>query len=142
MQVGELMTQDVRLAAPQQSIQDAACLMKELDVGLLPVGEDDRLVGMITDRDIALRAVADGKGPKTPVREVMTEEVRYCFDDQEVEQVVRNMAAQQLRRLPVLNRGKRLIGILSLADIATMHSVGAAGAALSGIARPGGRHRQ
>ena len=142
MQVGELMTPDVRLANPQQSIQEAACVMKEIDVGMLPVGENDRLVGTITDRDIALRAIADGKGPQTPVGEVMSKEVKYCFDDEEVETIVRSMAWQQLRRLPVLNRGKRLIGILSLADIAATNHVGAAGAALGGIAQPGGRHRQ
>src|SRR5213078_112722 len=100
------------------TVQKAAKTMAELDAGVLPVGENDHLIGMITDRDIAICGIAQGKGPKTKVRDVMTEDVKYCFDDQEVEEVTRNMADIQVRRLPVLNRDKRLVGILSLGDVA------------------------
>jgi CBS domain-containing protein len=96
---------------------------------------------MITDRDIAIRGIAKGKGPDTKVRDVMTEDVKYCFDDQEIEEVTRNMADIQVRRLPVLNREKRLVGILSLGDIVSRDSK-CAGDALRGISRPGGEHTQ
>jgi CBS domain-containing protein len=96
---------------------------------------------MITDRDIAIRGIAKGKGPKAKVRDVMTADVKYCFEDQDVEEITRNMADIQVRRLPVLNRDKRLVGILSLGDIAISDGKGA-GDALSGISRPGGEHTQ
>lgn len=136
MKVSEAMTPDVRVATPDSTLREAAALMAELDLGALPVGENDRLVGMLTDRDIAVRAVALGKGPDTPVREAMTDEVKYCFDDEECEHVARNMGEEQVRRLPVVNRDKRLVGILSLGDLATLHSSGTAGGALSGISDP------
>ena len=95
-------------------------MMAEADCGALPVSENDRLVGMITDRDIAVRAIAAGKGPDTPVREVMSGGICYCFEDQDISEVAANMGDIQVRRLPVLSREKRLVGILSLAGIATM----------------------
>jgi CBS domain-containing protein len=116
-------------------------MMAQVDVGLLPIGQNDRLVGMVTDRDIAIRAVAAGLGPKTKVANVMSKEVKYCFEDDDVAEVAQNMADLQIRRLPVLNREKRLVGILSLADIA-LSDGGSAGDALSGISRPGGLHSQ
>ena len=100
------------------------------------------MIGMITDRDIAIRGIAKGKGPDTKVREVMTEDVKYCFDDQEIEEVTRNMANLQVRRLPVLNRGKRLVGLLSLGDIAISRDSKDAGDVLRGISRPSGEHSQ
>ena len=118
MKVNEAMTRDVRVASPEETIQKAAQAMASLDAGVLPVGEEDHLIGMITDRDIAIRGIAKGKGPNAKVRDVMTEDVKYCFDDQEIEEVMRNMADIQVRRLPVLNREKRLVGILSLGDLA------------------------
>jgi CBS domain-containing protein len=136
------MTRDVRVANPDQTIQDAAKMMSDVDAGVLPVGENDRLVGMITDRDIAVRAVAQGKGPDTPVREVMTADVKYCFDDEDTDQVARNMGDQQIRRLPVVNRDRRLVGILSLGDLAVMQGGQPAGEALTDISRPGGEHSQ
>jgi CBS domain-containing protein len=116
--------------------------MADLDVGALPVGEEDRLVGMITDRDIAVRAVGTGRDPETRVREVMSQEVMYCFEDEDVERVVKNMADIQVRRLPVVNREKRLVGIVSLADVARKEGAVPAGKAMQGIAQPGGRHSQ
>jgi CBS domain-containing protein len=112
--------------------------MAALDVGILPVGENDRLVGMITDRDIAVRGIAEGKGPKTKVRELMTPAVKYCFADEEVEEIASNMADIQLRRLPVLDHDKRLVGILSLSDIAVGDEPEQAAEALCGISRPSG----
>ena len=142
MKVSEAMTRDVRVASPDETIQKAAQAMASLDAGALPVGEEDHLIGMVTDRDIAIRGIAKGKGPKAKVRDVMTEDVKYCFDDQEIEEVTRNMADIQVRRLPVLNREKRLVGILSLGDIATSRDGNSAGDALRGISRPGGEHTQ
>src|ERR671931_2921971 len=131
MKVSEAMTRDVRVASPDETIRKAGQTMADLDAGVLPVGEKDHLIGMITDRDIAIRGIAKGKGPKAKVRDVMTEDVKYCFDDQEIEEVTRNMADVQVRRLPVLNREKRLVGILSLGDIATSREGKAAGDTLS-----------
>jgi CBS domain-containing protein len=137
------MTRHVRIANPTQSICDAACMMAEVDAGALPVGEGDRLVGMITDRDIAIRAMAQGKGPDTPVREVMSPEVCYCFEDQEIDEVPANMADVKLRRLPVLNGEKRLVGIISLGDLALSEDAnGAASQALCGVSEPRGEHSQ
>jgi CBS domain-containing protein len=142
MRVSEAMTRDVRLTTPNQTVQDAAKVMAEIDAGIVPVSEGDRLVGMITDRDIAIRAVAVGKGPQTPVREIMSAEVKYCFEDEDLDHVTRNMADIQVRRLPVVNKEKRLVGILSLGDIAVMHEGHYAETALSGISEPGGLHTQ
>src|SRR3954469_22495151 len=142
MKVSQAMTQDVRVANPDETVQKAAQIMASLDAGVLPVGEDGRLVGMITDRDIAIRGIAKGKGPNAKVRDVMTDDVKYCFGDQEIEEVTRNMADIQVRRLPVVNHDKRLVGILSLGDIATSHEAIEAAEALSGISQPGGQHTQ
>ena len=142
MKVSEVMTRDVRLIEPTQTIRDAARLMAELDAGIMPVREGDRLVGMITDRDIAVRAVAEGKGPDTPIREVLTEDVKYCYEDDDTDDVTRNMADIQVRRLPVLTRDKRLVGIISLGDMAVTDKSGRAGEAVAGISQPGGQHSQ
>ena len=97
---------------------------------------------MITDRDIAIRAVARGKGPDTPVRDIMSDDVKFCFEDQEIEDVTRNMGDVQVRRLPVISRNKELVGILSLGDVAVATRDGGAGEALTDISRPGGAHSQ
>lgn len=136
MQVSDLMTRDVTTVSPQNTVQQAARIMAELDIGALPVAENDKLVGVITDRDIALRSVAKGSAPSTKVREVMTPQVKYCFADLDVNDVVTNMADIQVRRLPVVDRNKRLVGILSLCDIATSDKPTCATEALSGISRP------
>ena len=142
MQVNEAMSTDVRIANPNQPIRDAARMMAQIDAGILPVGEDDRLVGMITDRDIAIRAVAEGMGLDTKVGEVMTRDVRYCFEDEDVDHVRQNLADQQIRRIPVVDRNKRLVGILSLGDLALAGMGAATGETLADISRPGGRHSQ
>src|SRR5262249_44078967 len=120
----------------------AAALMKKIDAGLLPVTENDKLVGMITDRDIAIRGVAEGKGPDAKVRDAMSPEVKYCFEDEDVAHVAENMAELQVRRLPVMNRDKRLVGIVSLADLAIEGSLPKTAKALHGISQPGGQHNQ
>ena len=141
--VREAMTREVRVATPGQSIRDVAKVMAEIDAGSMPVGENDRLIGMITDRDIAIRAVAQGKGPDTPVREVMTtEKVLYCFDDEDLEHVAENMGEEQVRRLPVVNRDKRLVGIVSLGDIALKEDKKTAGKTVRDVSKPGGQHSQ
>jgi CBS domain-containing protein len=142
VRVNECMTRDVAIANPQETICDAAKMMAECDAGVLPVGENDRLVGVITDRDIAVRAVAEGQGPDAKIRDVMSQEVRYCFEDDDVEDVLRNMGELQVRRLPVLSRDKRLVGIVSLSDLATNGASANAGKALTDITRPGGEHSQ
>jgi CBS domain-containing protein len=135
MQLREIMTADVQLADPAMKLKDAAALMRDGDFGLLPVGENDRLVGTITDRDITVRAVAEGKDPNTAtVREAMSEGIRYCFEDQEVDEAAGLMSEEQIRRLPVLDRDKRLVGIIALADLATtLEAAEPAGKALSGV---------
>ena len=140
MRVSEAMTREVRVASPGQSIRDVAKIMAEIDAGSMPVGDNDRLVGMITDRDIAIRAVALGKGPETPVREVMSsDQVLYCYEDEELDHVAKNMSQQQVRRLPVVNRDKRLVGIVSLGNIAQAETK-AASKAVKGVTKPGGQH--
>lgn len=142
MRVRDCMTKDVRIAMPDATLRDVAQAMATLDAGLLPVADGDQLIGMVTDRDIAVRGVALGKGPETPVREVMTSDVKYCFDDEEVSAVLQNMGDIQVRRLPVLNRDKRLVGIVSLGDLATNGEATHAGEALGGISQRGGEHSQ
>ena len=142
MHISEVMSKDVKIASPKQSIQDAARMMMEIDAGAIPVGEGDRLVGMITDRDIAVRAVAAGKPANTPIADVMSHEVKYCSESDDIDTVAANMADLKLRRLPVVNRQKRLVGIVSLGDIALSGGPDDAATALSGISEPGGEHSQ
>ena len=143
MRVSEVMTRDVRLTRPDESIRDAAREMAEIDAGVLPVADGDRLVGMITDRDIAIRAVAAGKLPDTSVREVMTAEVKYCFEDEDLDHVMSNLGDLRVRRLPVMNRDKRLVGIVSIGDVAGKRKPKKATAeALAEISQPGGPHSQ
>jgi CBS domain-containing protein len=143
MRVSERMTRSVEVAAPGQSIVAAARLMADLDVGALPVGENDHLIGMVTDRDIVVRGLANGRGPDTPIRDVMSGEIKFCYEDQTLEEVSQNMGDIQLRRLPVLNRDKRLVGIISLGDISKGDgSTTSSGDALSRVSREGGQHSQ
>jgi CBS domain-containing protein len=144
MRIQECMSEDVTIAAPAQTIRDAARMMRNIDAGFIPVGENDRLVGMITDRDIAIRAIAEGKGPETPIRDVMTKEVLYCYEDDDMDDISDQMAEQQVRRMPVLNRQKRLVGIISLGDIAQAADgdLARSAATLNGVSQPGGKHCQ
>jgi CBS domain-containing protein len=135
MQIREAMTRDVQIARPNQPIREVAQIMAAIDAGALPVGENDRLIGMITD--------PEGKGSDTPVRDIMSFDVCYCFDDQELDEVAASMADVKVRRLPVVNRDKRLVGSVSLGDIALADDPGeVASTALSGVSEPGGEHSQ
>ncbi|MCG3117770.1 MAG: CBS domain-containing protein [Candidatus Manganitrophus sp. SA1] len=119
MQLKEIMTEEVEVVHPDASLKDSATKMKELNVGVLPVCDGERLVGTLTDRDITVRATAEGRDPtNTKVREVMTQEVVYAFEDQDVKEAAQLMEQKQIRRLMVLNRQKRLTGIVSLGDLA------------------------
>lgn len=141
--VADVMQRDVQVINHEDTVQHAARMMAESDTGTLPVRDGDRIVGMVTDRDVALRLVAKGKDPaRTKVREVMTSQVRYVFEDEEIGHVVDNMAEQQVRRLPVMNREKRLVGVVSLGDIAKAGQAPSAGQALAGVTRRGGQHSQ
>jgi len=142
MKVSECMTREVQLAGPDMTLREAARLMGECDAGCLPVGENDRLVGMITDRDIAIRGIAEGKGPDAKVREAMTAEVCWCYDDQDVDEVLAKMSDEQVRRIPVLNRDKRLVGIISIGDLSASAPPRQAGQTLESISRHTGQHSQ
>jgi CBS domain-containing protein len=136
MHVRQVMSKDVRMVSPDDTIQKAASLMDDADCGALPVAENERLAGIITDRDIALRAVAKGKSPnQCTVREVMSPGIKYVFDDEDTESVSQNMSRLQVRRLPVLNREKRLVGIVALGDLATKQDGPVAATALRGISQ-------
>jgi len=141
MKVSECMTQDVRMADPGETLQDAARKMADIDAGILPVAKNDRLVGIITDRDIAIRAVGAGRSPSAKVGEIMSPEVKYCYADDKVDDILENMASQQLRRLPVVDRDKRLVGIVSITDLAGSQAAHS-GEVLCEIARPSGLHSQ
>jgi CBS domain-containing protein len=138
MQVKEVMTRGVECVRPTDTLEAAAARMKSLDVGVLPVcGDQDRLVGMITDRDVTVRATAEGEGPRNVhVKDIMTPEVFYCFEDDDTNEAARQMKDKQVRRLVVLNRDKRLTGIVSLGDLAVEGDRGQAAEALSGVSEP------
>jgi CBS domain-containing protein len=143
MKVAEVMTADVEVVTPDQPIREAAQFMLRADTGVLPVCDSDNLIGMITDRDIAVRAVAEGRGPDTPVRDAMTDDILFVYEDQDVEDAAMLMSDRQVRRLAVKSReGDRLVGILSLADISRSEHAEAASVALDGITDPGGEHNQ
>jgi CBS domain-containing protein len=144
MQVKEVMTRGVECARPLDSISRAAERMRELDVGMLPVcGDHEKLVGMITDRDITIRATAEANDPRgTRVSDVMTPNVIYCFEHQDVDEAARLMQDNQIRRLVVLNRDKRLVGIFSLGDLAVKAGDGAlTGEALAQVSEPAAPRR-
>jgi len=119
MKIDSVMTRDVTVVNPSDSVRSVAELLKSLNIGSAPVCNGRSLVGIITDRDIAVRAVADGRDPNhTPVEQVMTRDVVYCFEDQDMEEVADAMASSQVRRMPILNRQHELVGIVSLGDLA------------------------
>ncbi len=134
MNVSEVMTDEVYVASLDETVQNAARTMADLDTGMLPMGEGDRLVGVLTDRDITIRVVAEGRDPRTTqIRDVMSPQVCFCFEDEDLEEAALKMSEWQLRRLPVLSREKRLVGIVSLGDMAREVTPEISGGALSGI---------
>ena len=133
----DLMSRDVKVINPDMTIRDAARKMRDGDFGMMPVGGDDRLIGTISDRDIAIRAVAEGKDAGTQVRDVMSEGVAWAYEDDSVEEAARIMSERQVRRLPVVDRDKRLVGIVALGDFAVESSeIRPAAHALSEISKP------
>ena len=142
MKVRDAMTADVKLVSPDQTIREAARMMAEYDIGALPVGQHDRLIGMVTDRDITVRAVAEGRSPDTRIGEVMSQRIMYCFEDDELDNVTYNMGDIQVRRLPVVDRNKRLVGIVSSCDIAACGDIDKTGEAIGNISTPAGSHAQ
>jgi CBS domain-containing protein len=135
MQIKEIMTAEVDFVAPETQVLEIAQKMRESDIGSTPVVENDRLIGMVTDRDIVLRIVADGQDARTATaRAAMSPKILYCFDDQTVEEVLQNMGHNQVRRLPVVNRAKRLVGVVSLGDL-VKSAESKAGAALNDISQ-------
>jgi CBS domain-containing protein len=142
MKISEVMTRDVQTVRPDQPVQDAASFMLSADAGSIPVTDGDRLIGMITDRDIAVRGVAKGYGPDTPVRELMTDDLVIARLDDDTDDVASRMSNAQVRRLPVVDDQERLCGIVSLGDLTQKGSGSAAEQALEGVTAPGGEHRQ
>jgi CBS domain-containing protein len=133
----DVMTRHVEVISPDATIAEAAQRMRQGDFGLLPVGENDRMIGTITDRDIAIRAVAEGRGSDTKVREVMSDGVCWAFEDESVEHASRIMSERQIRRLPIVDRDKRLTGIVSLGDLAAgRKDIECAAEALAEISEP------
>ena len=142
MKVSEVMTRDVQTVSPDQPVQQAASFMLSADAGSIPVTQGDRLIGMITDRDIAVRGVAKGYGPDTPVRELMTDDIVTARLDDDTDDIAARMSSAQVRRLPVIDDEERLCGIVSLGDLTQKASDSAAEQALEGVTEPGGDHRQ
>jgi CBS domain-containing protein len=142
MKVSQVMTHDVRTVSPGMTAREAASFMLREDAGSMPVSEGDRLVGMITDRDIALRGVAKGHGPDTPVRELMTDEIICARADDTIEEAATRMSQAQVRRLAVLDAEDRLCGIVSLGDLSREAEGETAHKALDGVCAPGDRHKQ
>ncbi|HEX6217786.1 MAG TPA: CBS domain-containing protein [Sphingomicrobium sp.] len=142
MKISQVMTTNVATVTPDQSAREAAAFMLSAEAGSIPVMEGDRLIGMITDRDIAVRGVAQGHGPETPVRELMSEGLICVRDDEEVADVASRMANAQVRRLPVVDSDDKLCGIVSLGDLSRESKPQLASEALEGVSQPGGDHRQ
>ena len=142
MKASEVMTRDVQTIRPDQTAQEAASFMLSSDAGSIPVTEGDRLIGMITDRDIAVRGIAKGNGPDTPVRELMTNDIVCARESDDIEEVASRMSRAQVRRLPVIDEQERLCGIVSLGDLSRETDDQTAGQALEGVSQPGGQHRQ
>ena len=135
--IKDLMSRNVKFISPDMTIAEAAKEMRDGDFGMMPVGEDDRMIGTISDRDIAIRAVAEGKDAGTKVRDVMSDGIAWAYEDESVEQAVKIMSERQVRRLPVVNRNKRLVGIVALGDFAVESSeIRPAAEALSKISKP------
>ena len=142
MKVSDVMTRDVQTVRPDQTARDAANFMLQADAGAIPVTEGDRLVGMITDRDIAVRGVAEGHGPDTPVRELMTNDIVVAREDDDVEDAATRMSEAQVRRLVVIDDQSTLCGIVSLGDLSRETDTDCAAEALEGVSQPGGQHQQ
>jgi CBS domain-containing protein len=117
MKIKDVMTSDVSFVSPDTPVAEIARRMRDEDIGALPVTENDRMIGMVTDRDIVVRCVASGSVEGATARTAMSPRVLYCYEDQSVNEILENMAEQQVRRMPVVNREKRLVGVVSIGDL-------------------------
>ena len=142
MKISEVMTRSVETVSPDQTAKEAASFMLRAEAGSIPVCENDRVIGMITDRDIAVRGVAEGLGPDAPVRDLMSKGVVCAHEDDDLDEVARRMSNEQVRRLPVLDSNERLVGIVSLGDLSRETDGETAHHALEGVSAPGGQHQQ
>ena len=142
MKIRDFMTTEIETVTADQTAKEAAGFMLRADTGSIPVCDEGKVIGMITDRDIAVRGVAEGLGPDTAVRELMSEKIVCARDDDEVSTVAQRMSEAQVRRLPVLNADGKLVGIVSLGDLSREASDVAASRALEGVSAPGGQHQQ
>jgi CBS domain-containing protein len=142
MKVRELMTRDLQTARAEDTIQQIARMMAEADTGIIPIVDGERPVGLVTDRDIVIRALAEGRGPETTASQVMTSDLEFASEDDDLSAVTEKMSRMQIRRILVLDESRRLCGVLSLGDLAQQGRMEEAGLALSDIAQPGGQHAQ
>ncbi|MFL6532213.1 MAG: CBS domain-containing protein [Pseudomonas sp.] len=136
MKINEIMSREVRTISPDTPLREVAQIMRQADIGALVINQNDRMAGMVTDRDLVVRAMAEGMNMDTPVSRIMSDEVRYCFDDEEIDHVAKNMAQSEKRRLPVVNRDKRLVGMVSLANVASCNADKVSANLLRGVAQP------
>jgi CBS domain-containing protein len=142
VKISEVMTRDVKTVRPDQTAKEAATFMLDEDAGSMPVSDGDKLVGMLTDRDIAVRGVAQGYGPDTPISQIMTENVVSAHEDDDVQDIATKMSRAQVRRIPVLDSNDRICGIVSLGDLSREADEDCAEQALQGVSAPGDKHRQ
>ena len=142
MKISEVMTTGVETVSADQTAREAASFMLRADAGSNPVCDGDKVIGMITDRDIAVRGVAQGRGPDTPVRDLMSDGIICAHEDDNIDDVAKRMSDKQIRRLPVLDSDQRLVGIVSLGDLARENRGEAAHEALEGVSAQGGEHQQ
>ena len=142
MKISDIMSRDVQVARPEDTLRDAAETMARIDVGSLPICDGRRLLGIVTDRDIVVRGLAKGLGADSGVTQVMTEGVEYCFEDDDLVEVSDKMAASQIRRIPVVDRDRNLVGIVSLGDVAREARPADAGDVLEEVSQPGGNNLQ
>ena len=142
MKISEVMTTNVETVTPNQTAQEAASFMLRANAGSIPVCDGQRVVGMITDRYIAVRGVAEGRGPDTPVADLMSDGIVCAHEDDEVQVVAKRMSEEQVRRMPVVDSEDRLVGIVSLGDLARETAGESAHEALEGVSAPGGQHQQ
>lgn len=142
MKVSEVMTTEVETVSADQTARQAASFMLRADAGSIPVCEGSKVIGMVTDRDIAVRGIAEGRGPDTPISELMSDGIVCAHEDDDVQAVARRMSEEQVRRMPVLDSDENLVGIVSLGDLAREANAETAETALEGVSAPGGTHQQ
>ena len=142
MKISDLMTTEIETVTPEQTAKDAASFMLSADTGSIPVCDNGKVIGMITDRDIAVRGVAEGRGPETSVRDLMSKDIVCAREDDDISAIASRMSEAQVRRLPVVDADNRIVGMVSLGDLSREADNAAANKALEGVSAPGGQHQQ